>query len=228
MKNDAQLQHDVIEELEWESSVDGAQIGVTAREGVVTLTGHVPVHSQKVTAEDVAKRVHGVRAVANEIEVRPPESHRRDDADLAAAVIHALKWDSAVPEDRIVVTVRDGLVTLEGTVAARFQRDAADRVVRHLRGVRKVNNRIVVQHTETSDRLKASLEDAFRRSATLDSKRLFVTAEHGKVILRGDVHSHAERDEAERIAWAAPGVRQVENCITITPWGYGPADEWGY
>jgi osmotically-inducible protein OsmY len=228
VKTDAQLQYDVLEELQWEPSVDAAQIGVTAREGVVTLTGHVPAYAQKLAAEQTVKRVHGVKAVANDIEVRPAEGGQCDDADLAAAVLHTLKWDAAVPDDRVQVTVRDGWITLEGTVDWQFQKEAADRAVRHLVGARGVTNSIVVPRGETPNDLKTGIEAAFRRSATVDSKAVSVEIEDGTVILQGDVHSHAERDEAERIAWSAPGVVRVENYLTITPWGYGPADEWGY
>jgi osmotically-inducible protein OsmY len=179
-------------------------------------------------AEEVAKRVHGVKGVANDIEVRPPDSHQRDDADLAAAAVHALEWDAAVPDDRLQVTVQDGHITLEGVVDWQYQKEAADRAVRHMVGARGLTNSIEVKGREAPDDIKVSIEAAFRRSATLDSRRVSVQTEGRTVTLEGDVHSHAERDEAERAAWAAPGVVRVRNYLTITPWGYGPADEWGY
>jgi osmotically-inducible protein OsmY len=228
MKNDVQLQHDVLAELDWEPSIDASQIGVTAKEGVVQLTGHVATYTEKRNAEKVAKRVHGVLAVANDVEVRPPESHICDDADLAAAAVHALQWDSHVPDDRIQVTVRDGMINLEGTVGRQFERASAERAVRRLRGVRGVIDEIVVEH-ETPTKLEdADIASALKRSATVNSKAISIEIEGRTVILTGDVRSHAERDEAEKIAWRAPGVTQVENCITITPWGTFPVEEWGY
>jgi osmotically-inducible protein OsmY len=217
VKTDAQLQRDVLDELQWEPSVEAAQIGVTARDGVVTLTGHVPVYAQKFTAEEVVKRVHGVKAVANDIAVKPPGSSQCDDADIATAALHALKWDAAVPDDRVRVTVRDGWITLEGAVERQFQKAAADRAVRHLIGARGVTNTILVKPGGTADDIKASIKAAFRRSAILDSTRVTVEKDDGTVTLSGDVHSHVQRDEAERIAWAAPGVSKVVNDITITP-----------
>ena len=228
MKSDAQLQRDVLDELEWEPSVDAAQIGVTSTEGVVTLTGHLPVYSKKHTAEEVAKRVHGVRAVANEIEVRPSDVHVRDDEDLAAAAVHVLEWDVEVPEQDIRVSVEDGWIKVEGAVAHRFQRAAVDRALRHLHGSRGVINEIQVAPQQSIEEVKADLEAAFKRSAVLNSKNLSVDVDGSTVTITGDVHSHAELGEVERIAWSAGGVCNVRNCVTITPWGFGPAEEWGY
>ncbi len=233
-KTDVNLQHHVIEELDWEPSVDAAHIGVIAREGVVTLTGHVPVYAEKIAAEEVVKRVHGVRAIANEIEVRPEGIHVHDDEDLAAAALHTLEWDAGVPHERVKVTVRDGWITLDGSVDRQFHKSAVDRALRHLKGTRGVTNSILIQPQEgmaeppAGVAAKDRIEAALVRSATLNSRQISVETEQRTVILTGDVHSHAERDEAERIAWAAVGVAQVENLITITPWGSGPADEWGY
>jgi osmotically-inducible protein OsmY len=228
MKPDAQLQRDVLDELEWEQSIDAAQIGVAAKDGVVTLTGHAPVYADKIMAAEVAKRVHGVKAVANDILVRPSDGSQLDDADIAAAVVHALKWDAVAPDECIQIIVEDGWITLEGTVDRQYQKEAADRVVRHLDGARGVTNAILVEPCEPPDGMRARIEAAYRRSALVDSRRIAVEADNGIVRLCGDLHSHVERDEAERIAWTAPGTIKVENCITITPWGYGPSDEWGY
>jgi osmotically-inducible protein OsmY len=218
VKTNAQLQRDVLDELRWEPSIDAAQIGVTARDGVVTLTGHVGVYAQKFTAEEAAKRVHGVKAVANDIVVRPLDSSQLDDADIATAALQALKWDAAVPDDRVRVTVRDGWITLEGAVDRQFQKAAADRAVRRLIGARGVTNTILVKAGETASDIKASIEAAFRRSAILDSSSIKVEKDNSTVTLSGNVHSHVERDEAERIAWAAPGVSRVVNDLVITPW----------
>lgn len=227
-KTDAHLQRDVLDELEWEPSVDAAHIGVTASEGVVTLAGHVPVYSEKHTAEEVAKRVHGVRAVANEIEVRPSGIHVRDDESIAAAAVHALQWDAKVPDEEIQITVEDGWITATGTVQHRFQRAAVDRVLRHFHGARGLKNNIEVIPPAAVSETKTTIEAAFKRSAVLNSKNLSVEVDDGEVTITGDVHSHAELAEVERIAWATAGVRNVQICVTVTPWGFGPAEEWGY
>jgi osmotically-inducible protein OsmY len=228
MKTDEILQLHVLEELDWEPSVNAAQIGVTVEDGVVTLAGHVPTYGEKLAAEKVAKRVHGAKAVANQIEVRPAESHQRDDEELAAAARRALEWDAKAPHDQIQVVVRNGWITLSGTVEHRFQKLAADFAVRHLVGVRGVTNAIVVQTNHSPEKLKAGIEAALRRSATVNSRRVSVETDGSNVVLSGDVHSFSEREEAERICWRARGVSQVENCLTVTPWGRGPAEEWGY
>jgi osmotically-inducible protein OsmY len=232
MKTDVDLQHDVIQELDWEPGVDVAHVGVTAKDGVVTLTGHVPAYAEKVAAEDATKRIHGVKAIANEIEVRPNEIHTRDDEDLAAAAVRALEWNVKVPEDRVTITVREGWLMLEGTVDWQYQKEAIDRAVHHMPGVRGLTNSILVEPIahphDKYDEAKERIEAALQRSSALTSKQISVEIEDRIVTLCGDVHSHAEREEAERIAWAAGGVHRVENCLTITPWGSGPQEEWGY
>jgi osmotically-inducible protein OsmY len=228
MKTDVHLQRDVLDELDWEPSIDAAQIGVTAKEGVVTLTGHVAVFAEKHLAEEVAKRVHGVRAVANEIEVRPSDVHVRDDEELALAVLHALAWDAKVPHEHLKTTVENSWIRVEGTVDEPYQKAAVDRAVRHLVGARGMTNAIQVAPREVVSEVKARVEAAFLRSASLDSSKLDVQIDGQTLILSGDVHSRSEFEEAERIAWSARGVNRVENCITITPWGRGPAEEWGY
>lgn len=216
MKSDARLQHDVLDELEWEPSVNASQIGVAAKENVVTLSGTVTSFAQRATAEQVAKRVYGVKGVANEIEVQLPGSSRRTDADIATAALNALRWDVSVPDNQIKVTVSDGWITLEGTVEWQFQRNAAERSVRNLTGVSGVIDQIKVKAQVKPGDVREKIEAAFKRSAELDARRVNVESMDGKVILRGNVHSWAERGEAEEAAWAAPGVSEVENLIGVT------------
>jgi osmotically-inducible protein OsmY len=218
MKDDVQLRHDVLDELEWEPSLDAAEIGVTAREGVVTLTGAVPSYTEKITAERVTKRIQGVKGIANDIEVRLPGTAERTDSDIARAAVEALTWKSSVPANRIKVLVKNGWVTLEGQVDWQYQKDAAFAAVDHLVGVKGVTNTILLKKPRVSaTEVKTRIEAAFRRSAELDAQKVRVETRDGKVILRGDVHSWSERQEAERTAWAAPGVTQVENLIAIAP-----------
>jgi len=217
MKKDTDLRRDVVDELEWEPSVDAAQIGVTAHDGVVTLTGTVKSYSEKLTAERVAKRVHGVKAIANDVEVRLPGTSERTDSDIARAAVDALKWRTSVPDGRIKVSVTKGWITLEGDVDWQYQKDAAFEAVHHLRGVNGVINLIALKPRVSATEVTSRIEAAFRRSAELDAHKVHVETRDGKVTLRGDLHSWSEREEAERTAWAAPGVTDVENLIMVAP-----------
>jgi osmotically-inducible protein OsmY len=195
--NSTKLQHDVLEELEWEPSLDAAHIGVAATQpGVVTLTGTVATYPEKTTAERAAKRVSGVRAVANDIEVRPVGSFKRTDTDLAQAVLRALEWDIAVPDEKIKARVDDGWVTLEGEVALQFQRAAAESAVRRLSGVRGVTNQIRLQIRPSAQpaEVKRRIEAALRRSAEIDARGIQVDATDSTIFLRGKVRTWAERD----------------------------------
>lgn len=217
MKSDTELQRDVLNELAWEPSVAPAHIGVSVKDGIVTLSGHVSSYWEKYAAERAAKRVYGVRAVANELDVKLPGDSKRTDEDIARAAVNALRSNVSIPADRVKVTVSKGWVTLEGEVDWQFQKNAAEHAIRHLSGVIGISNLITVKPTVSAAELKTRIEDAFRRSAELDAHRVTVEVEGSKVILRGTVRSWAEKEAAERTAWSGPGVTSVENLITVEP-----------
>jgi osmotically-inducible protein OsmY len=216
LRSDEDIQRDVMAELEWEPRVVPNEIGVAVKDGVVTLTGWVDTYQKRWAAEEAAHRVRGVRAVANDIEVRLPGIAERTDADIAAAAARALEWDAFVPVDKVDVTVSKGWVTLRGEVEWQYQKEDAERVVRRLSGVRGVTNLIQVKPRLTPSELKQKIEKALVRSAELDAKQITVEVQGSKVVLKGTVRSWAEREEAEREAWAAPGVTAVDNRITIS------------
>ena len=215
MKNDRDLQRAVMDELGWEPGVKGADIGVSVKDGVVALTGFVESYAEKWAAERGAKRLLGVTAVANEIEVRLPGSSVRNDMDIARAAENVLDWNASVPNKRIKLTVEGGWITLEGKVDFQFQRLAAEKAVRHLLGVKGISNQVTLVPVMTAADVKSKIEMALERSAKVDAQGIKVELRENKVILNGKVRSLAEREEAERVAWAAPGVFQVEDHIWI-------------
>ena len=214
---DLELKRHVEDALVWEPSFDAADIGVTVDNGVVTLRGDIASYAAKSAAERVALRVYGVKAVANDLNVRLIGEYQRTDSDIAQAAVNALQWNTVVPAGRVSVTVSKGWITLKGNLDWQYQKDAAARAVRDLTGVLGVNNNIVVQPQVKSADVRDKIEAAFKRSAEIDARRINVTATDGKVILSGNVRSWAERREAERAAWAAPGVTQVDDRLSITP-----------
>ncbi|HVN32265.1 MAG TPA: BON domain-containing protein [Thermoanaerobaculaceae bacterium] len=214
MKTDIDLKRDVEDELEWEPTVDPAAIGVAVKDGAVTLTGTVRYYGEKWAAERAVKRVAGVKAVAEEIKVKPSESDQRTDSDIAQATAQALKWRIWVPS-QVKARVEDGWLTLEGEVKRQCERNAAEDAVRYLPGVRGVSNLISVKPKVTAEDVKTGIKKALERHAELDTDAIHVEAIGGKVILRGKVNSWAERDEAVSAAWSAPGVVSVEDHMTF-------------
>jgi osmotically-inducible protein OsmY len=215
MLNNLELQKKVLDALDWEPSLDATRIGVAASGGVVTLTGQVPSYADRWTAERVIKLMAGVKGLANDLEVRLPGDARRTDTDLASAAVKALEWDVQVPHLKIKLRAADGWITLEGQVEWQFQREAAERAVRHLLGVKGVSNQITLTARVTPADLKNRIEAAFKRTAELEARRIRVETKGGTVVLDGTVHTWAERDEAERAVWAAPGVAAVEDHLAV-------------
>ena len=210
---DQEIQTDVMAELRWDPSIPATEIGVVVKDGVVTLTGTVDTYMKKWRAEEVAHRVNGVIAVANEIQVR--SIGERTDSDIAAAAVHALSWNSTIPQGKVHVTVDKGWITLKGEVEWQYQRQEAERVVRRLLGVKGVSNLITVKPAASPSDLKRKIQDALVRNAQIDADGITVEVEGSKTILKGKVRSWAEREEAERVAWLAPGITSVDNRISL-------------
>ena len=203
--------------LEWEPSIDATDIGVSVDGGIVTLRGNVTSYAEKLSAERAALRVYGVKGVANDLVVRLPSVYQRTDTEIAQAAVTALNWNSTIPRDHVTVAVTNGWITLNGTLDWQYQKDAAMDAVRALTGVRGVTNEILVRPVVKSADILGKIEAAFKRSAEIDARRINVNAQDGKVVLSGNVHSWAERQEAERAAWAAPGVTDVDDRLVIVP-----------
>jgi osmotically-inducible protein OsmY len=213
-RTDQETQTDVLAELRWDHRVQANEIGVAVKDGVVTLTGTVDTFLKKWRAEEAARRVSGVVAVANDIAVRT--IGERTDTDIAAAAVYALRWNTSVPPEKIQVTVEKGWVTLKGEVEWQYQKEEVERVVRRLWGVKGVSNLVALKPLASPTDLKKKIEDALVRTAEVDSNNITVEVQGSKAILKGKVRSWAEKQEAERTAWLAPGITSVDNQIKVS------------
>ena len=217
MKSNSEIENDVKEELAWNPDLDPKDIAVSVDNGVVTLTGFVKSYTEKYEAEAAAKRVAGVVAVANDLEVRMPAVDERPDPDIARDAVAAVKSQLPVSYEKIKVIVKNGWITLEGEAEWQYQRQTAESAVRRIKGVKGVTNSILLKPAVKPTEIKKKIQDAFRRNAELDANRIVVEANGSEVILKGSVRSWVEREEAERAAWAAPGVTNVEDRLVVTP-----------
>ena len=209
------IQQEVIDQLKWEPILNAAEIGVSVKDGVVTLYGIVDTYYKKIIAENAAKKIIGVKAVAEDIQVGISPAFRKTDSEIAEAVINALKWNTSVPEDRLKVKVEDGVVALDGEVNWDYQRSAARIAIENLAGVRRINNFITVKAGVTPDNVKQKIVSAFQRNACIDGGKISVDVIGNKVVLTGKVRSLTEKEDAERAAWFSPGIINVENKLEL-------------
>lgn len=217
MRSDADIERDVKEELKWNPDLDATDIAVSVKKGVVTLAGFVRSYTDKYEAEAAAKRVAGVVGVVNDLEVRMPSVDERPDPEIAREAVAALKSQLPVSSENIKVIVRNGWVTLEGEVEWQYQRQTAENAVRRIKGVKGVINSIVLKPKAEPSEIKRKILEAFRRNAEVDANRITVEANGSEIVLKGTVRSWIEREEAERVAWSAPGVTKVVDEIVVAP-----------
>lgn len=218
-KTDDQLKTDIIAELQYEPSVKFTDLGVLVHDGVVTLNGHTDSYMGKREVVRSIKRIAGVKAIADEIELKMPGSVSHTDEDIAIAAAHHLEWSSGIPTGTVTATVRKGWITLDGEVEWQYMKNAAESVVHHLVGVKGVSNMISLNPKSIPTEVKSSIRSAFERNALIDANRIEVETSGSEVTLRGNVRNYDEREEAERVAWAAPGILSVHNNLMIE-WSY--------
>lgn len=216
MRTDIEIKNDVLDELAWQPNIDETQIGVIVEKGVVTLTGTVDSYAKKIAAEKAVKGVKGVRAVAEDIEVKYGTEYKKSDKEIAKAAADAIKWNYSVPDDDVKIKVDNGWIYLTGEVKWGYQKDAAKNAVENLLGVRGVSNAITLKQTVEPHLVKEKIKKALERSAEIEAKNISVTVDGHKVKLRGKVHSWTEKDEVRRAAFSAPGVYEVENELEVT------------
>jgi len=217
MRTDAEIERDVKEELRWDPDLDATDIAVSVRNGVVTLTGFVKSFTDKLEGEAAAKRVAGVVAVANDIQVKLPSSDERPDPEIARDAVAAVNSQLPISAEKIKVVVKNGWVTLEGVVEWQYQRTTAEAAVRRIKGVKGIINEILLKPRAQPSEIKRKIQDALLRSAEVDANHIVVEADGSVVTLKGRVRSWIEREEAERAAWSAPGVTSVVDQITVQP-----------
>jgi osmotically-inducible protein OsmY len=225
MKTDYQIQEAVIDELKWDPSLNASQIGVAVKDGIVTLSGKVDFYSQKTGAERAAKKVAGVKAVAEDIQVGNSAGNKKTDTEIAEAVLSALKWHTGVQEEKIKIKVEDGIITLEGEVEWELQRVSAKSAIENLAGVRSVTNLIRIKPAVKPVNVKQKINEAFHRSATIDAGKITIEMAGTKVILTGKVRSLAEKEDAAAAAWNAPGVTWVDNMLRVEAPEYSYEEE---
>lgn len=217
MKSDSEIERDVREELKWDPDLDAEDIAVSVKNGVVTLAGFTHSYTDRLEAELAVKRVAGVHAVANDIEVRLPSIDQRPDPDIARDAVAALKSELPISHDKIKIIVKNGWIALEGAAEWQYQKTAAESAVRKVKGVKGVTNVITVKPKVQPTDIQRKIQEAFKRNAEVDANRITVEANGGEVILKGTVRSWIEREEAERVAWSAPGITHVEDRIVVSP-----------
>ncbi|TLP81741.1 BON domain-containing protein [Maribacter sp. ACAM166] len=215
MKTDAQIKENVLDELAWQPNIDETEIGVSVENGIVTLSGTVNNYIKKIAAEKAAKSVDGVKAVAEDIEVKYGDDYKKTDKEIAKAVVDAFEWNTAVPKDDVTIKVEDGWVYLSGDVKWEYQRKAAKRAVENLLGVRSVINKISIKQDVKPYEVKERIKNAFERSAELDANKVTVLTDGHTVTLQGKVHSIKEKEDAETAAYRAPGVFHVKNELKV-------------
>ncbi len=224
MKTDNEIQKDVIEQLKWEPFLNSSQIGVAVKNGIVTLSGRVDTFSKKILAEKATKKVSGVKAIAEDIQVGISPSYKKTDTEIAEAVVNALKWHTMIPEEKIKVSIEEGNVKLEGEVEWEYQRSQAKTAIENLVGVRFITNLINVKAKITPYEIQQKINTSFQRSANIDAGKINVEVVGSKVTLKGKVRSFAEKEDAENAAWSAPGVVSVDSKLSIEEPAYAFED----